>query len=118
MQPSPPCLRKVRAACWLCDGIECQPGTLRLSPHQVNQLQGGWACIASKKLSRVPVSHPEAFLSRIFFFFLDVREEVFTAHVLQTQSPTHSKLFMALINEHPDVLRPRQWLCLSAASPI
>lgn len=69
VQPSPPCLRKVRAACWLCDGIECQPGTLRLSPRQVNQLQGGWTCIANKKHSRVPVSHPEAFLNRIFFFF-------------------------------------------------
>lgn len=61
VQPSPACLREVRAACWLCHGSEPQPGALQLSPQQVNKLQGEWACIASKKLSRVPVSHPEAF---------------------------------------------------------
>lgn len=64
VQPSPACLRKARAACLLCNSTENRPGMLRASPHQVNQLQGGWAHIASKKLSRVPVSHPEAFLNR------------------------------------------------------
>lgn len=94
MQPFPVCLRKVRAACWLCDGAEHQPGTLRLSPRQMNQLQGGWAHVASKKLSRVPVSHPETFLNikEKYFFFLDVRGEIFNACVLQICSPTHSKL--------------------------
>lgn len=93
MPPFPACLRKVRAACWLCNGTERQPGTLRLSPHQVNQLQGGWAHTAIEKLIRIPASHPEAFLNRKKnCFFLDVRGEVFSACVLQIQCPTHSKL--------------------------
>lgn len=53
------------------------------SPRRVHQLQGGWARIASKKLSRVPVSHLDTFLNRkIILFFWDVREEIFSAHVL------------------------------------
>lgn len=66
MQPSAASLRKAKAGSVMADTANQESCD---SPRQVHQLQGGWACIASMKLGRVPVSHLEAFLNRKIILF-------------------------------------------------